>query len=82
MKQIVSAIGMGPRLIKVSAMDWYGLVISWVPVFATIDIMDISWLLKSHSSPGQVCANCFVVISSSFDYNSWVLSWVDFTFNL
>ena len=41
MRQIVSAIGMGPRLIKMSSMDGCWLVVLWMPVFATADIMGI-----------------------------------------
>lgn len=30
---------MGPRLIKMSAMDGCGLVVAWMPVFATADVI-------------------------------------------
>lgn len=33
MGQVVSMIGMGPRLIKMSAMGGCGLVLAWMPVY-------------------------------------------------
>lgn len=61
MTQIVNAVEVGPRLIKMSSMDGPGLVIAW---------MLLILLFNKHPFPGKQCVDSFVTTNSFSIFNS------------